>query len=303
MAYTNDMFKGFKDASVVNFIEKFKTDEDCKDYLAHYKWKDGFRCSKCGHTHFWPKKASPYHRVCKCCRHIEPVTSNTLFHKVEFGIRKAFYIILELSSTTQGMPAELLAKRYGINRKTAMLFTKKVRIAMKSSQLYPLKGKCEVDECVIGGKKEGKRGRGASGKMKASIVIEIEGKGIKRAYGMQIKDFPSKGLEKIPDRPIDTSASIAADKWTGYPPMQEKWQLEPKKSRPKENSTFMHRFIQQLKGWLRGIHHHVGEKHLQGYLEEYCFRFNRHLFKEAAFDKLIQRMMGHGHVSYQMIIS
>jgi hypothetical protein len=102
--------------------------------------------------------------------------------------------------------------------------------------------------------------------MKASIVIEIEGKGIKRAYGMQIKDFPSKGLEKIPDRPIDTSASIAADKWTGYPPMQEKWQLEPKKSPQKENSTFMHRFIQQLKRWLRGIHHHVGEKHLQGYL-------------------------------------
>jgi transcription elongation factor Elf1 len=79
------MFKEFKDVCLVNFIEKFKTDEDCKDYLAHYKWKDGFRCSKCGHTHFWPKKASPYHRVCKCCRHIEAVTSNTLFHKVEFG--------------------------------------------------------------------------------------------------------------------------------------------------------------------------------------------------------------------------
>jgi hypothetical protein len=120
---------------------------------------------------------------------------------------------------------------------------------------------------------------------------------------MQIKDFSSKELEKILDRHIDKSARIVADKWTGYSPKQEKWQLELKKSRPKENFTLMHRFIQQLKGWLRGIHHHVSEKHLQGYLDEYCFRFNRYLFKEAAFDKLIQRMMGHGHVSYQMIIS
>jgi len=63
------------------------------------------------------------------------------------------------------------------------------------------------------------------------------------------------------------------------------------KSKPGINFNLMHRFIQQLKGWLRGIHHHASAKYLQGYLDEYCFRFNRHGNKEIIFDKLVSRMV------------
>jgi cell division protein YceG involved in septum cleavage len=63
----------------------------------------------------------------------------------------------------------------------------------------------------------------------------------------------------------------------------------------------MHRFIQQLKGWLRGIHHHASKKYLQGYLDEYCYRFNRHESKNSIFDNAINRMIRHQPVNYNLL--
>ena len=152
------MFEEFKDTSLLHFMNEFKTDDDCRNYLLHYKWEEGFTCSKCRCTKFWTKKGTLYMRVCTGCRHIESITSNTLFHKLKFSIQKAFFILFELSATTKGMSAEMLAKRYNLNRKTIQLFTRKVRMAMSSSGSYSLDGICEVDEAVFGGKEKEEEG-------------------------------------------------------------------------------------------------------------------------------------------------
>ena len=108
---------------------------------------------------------------------------NTLFHDTRFGIDKAFYIVFKMSCTTKSISAEQLSRNLSINRKSALAFQHKVRLAMKSSGQSPLKGQVEVDEAFIGEEEEGKIGRGAENKVQIVIAVEKQGgKGIKRAY-------------------------------------------------------------------------------------------------------------------------
>lgn len=285
------MFELFKGQNIIKFNDTFSTSEKCKVYLENYKWKNGFDCSKCHGTTNW-KGIKPYTKVCKSCRHVESVTANTLFHKVKFDLAKAFMIAFEMSTSSKGSSSVNLSKRYGINQKTAWKFMAKVRKAMTSSKAYSLDGECEVDECFIGGYEEGKVGRGADSKKQVAIAIEKTGKyGIKRAYAVHIKNASSKELGKVFDNHISKEANIKTDKWKGYAPLQKEYKIVQEKSEPKKNFKVMHRFIQGLKSWVRGIYHHVSKAYLQNYLNEYCYRFNRHAFKETIFDNLIQRMM------------
>lgn len=293
----------FKGTNLIEFIDRFSTEEKCKNYLMEMKWKDGFMCDKCGHSHYWTKKDNPYVRVCKGCRHINSITANTLFHKVKFPLRKAFFILFEMSTTTKSCSSIVMARKLGINQKTAWLFMSKTRKAMSSSGAHPLEGVCEVDEILIGGKQEGKRGRGAQGKKKASILIEKDNKGgIKRAYGVKIDDFSTKELRKIFDKHISEKAKIDTDLWRSYTPLKQEWNIEQTKSDPKQNFQSIHRFIQQLKGWIRGVFHTIKNQYLQEYLDEFCFRFNRHLFRENIFNDLLNRMMTHQPVPRTKLI-
>lgn len=285
------MFEQFKGQSIIKFNEVFDTSEKCKNYLANYKWKDGFKCSKCSGTDCW-KGIGPFTKVCKSCRHIESVTSNTLFHKVKFDLKKAFMIVFEMSTSSKGTSSVNLAKKYDINQKTAWKFMVKVRRAMESSKQHPLMGDCELDECFVGGYEEGKVGRGADSKKQVAVVIEKSGEhGIKRAYAVQIENASAKELEKIFVNHISKTAHVKTDKWRGYGPLAKNYTIQQEKSEPKKNFKSMHRFIQGLKSWVRGTYHHVSKHYLQNYLDEYCYRFNRHALKEIIFDNLIQRMV------------
>jgi len=172
----------FKGESLVEFTERFKTDIDCKRYLAELKWKDGYECKRCKHNKATIRK--DYSRCCTRCKTIESATAKTLSHKVKFGIRKAFMIAFELTASTKGMSDSQLARRYGISRPTAWLFTKKLRMAMKSSEQIAMEQDVQVDEFVVGGQEVAKQGRSYdTKKSKAVCAIQLtKNKGIKRVY-------------------------------------------------------------------------------------------------------------------------
>lgn len=157
--------------NLIEFAERFKTDQDCLDYLAELKWTDGFTCVKCGHKGSQVRKNKA--RTCNKCSHIETPTANTLFHKVKFGIKKAFFICFEMSTSTKSLSANYVAVRFGVTEKTARLFMHKVREAMKSSETMPMDGNVHVDEFVIGGKEKGKVGRSYDSNKK-KIVCAVE---------------------------------------------------------------------------------------------------------------------------------
>jgi transposase-like protein len=208
-----------------------------------------------------------------------------------------------MSTTTKGCSSPVIARKLGINQKTAWLFMHKVRIAMASSQQYPILGSCEVDEIMIGGHRKGKPGRGAKDKKKVTVVVEKDNIGrIHRSYCVKIEDFSTQQLQKIFDSHIDKEAQVNTDLWRSYTPLSEQWNITQSKSERTKNFKTVHRFIQQLKGWIRGIYHWISQDHLQGYLDEYCFRLNRHLFKVSIFDILLNRMVDHPPVERVSLI-
>ncbi len=157
----------FKGQNLLQFVEQFKTDSDCLEYLSEIKWHEAYKCLKCGH--FGCQTRVNFSKICNKCSYIESSMANTLFHKVKFGIRKAFYICFEMSTTTKSLSASYVAERFGVTEKTARLFMHKVREAMKSSGTHPIEGDVHIDEFVIGGKEEGKVGRSYDSKKKKIV--------------------------------------------------------------------------------------------------------------------------------------
>lgn len=294
--------ESFKGESIIDFFDKFKTDLDCLEYLASIKWQDDFKCSKCNHTKFTVRKAN-FARDCNLCHYVESPSANTLFHKVKFGIRKAFGIVFEMSATTKSMSSTQMAKRYSISRPTAWLFMHKVRTAMKSSELNPIIGTVYVDEFVYGGRENLKQGRSNDSKKKkivAAVEIADDKGGVKRAYFKRIDDYSSGELSKIFHSHISPQAKVKTDKWTGYKPLKDEYNIEQIKS---NTSDFfeMNTIIHQVKSWLRTVYSWMHEENIEKYLDEYSYRLNRSIHKQTIFDNLITRMMNHKNTSLQSI--
>ncbi len=281
----------FRGQNILNFIKELPDDDSCKAYLAKIKWQDGFTCMKCGHTKGCQK--SGYKYQCYNCQHVESSTANTLFHKVKFGLQKAFCIVFEMSTSSKSVSSIQMGKRFDIRQGTAWYFMQKVRKAMKSSQKYPLSELVHVDEFTVGGKEQGKQGRSYdSKKKKAIIAVELSKKHqVKRVYVQSIDDYSAKSLTPIFEEHISTTAKIVTDKWRGYEPLKKDYNIEQKYSSNGKNFKELHVIIMQLKSWLRAIPTHVTKWHIQAYFDEFCFRINRSQFKQSIFHKTIERMV------------
>ncbi len=293
----------FKGESFIKFTKQFPDDLSCKVYLADIKWVDGYKCKKCGHD-----KASiriDHTRTCTSCKHNESPTANTTFHKVKFGLQKAFYITFEMVNSTKSLSASQVAKRYETSRKTAWLFMHKIRKAMKSSELYPMDGIVHVDEFTIGGKEKGKQGRSYDTKKKkiVSAVELTKSGGIKRVYAIKIDDYSSKSLGILFKKHISLEAKVKTDNWKGYRPLMEKYNITQKLSNNGSSMPEMHIVIHQIKSWIRTIYSWVHPEHVDSYLDEFSFRINRSQFKYSIFHKMMERVILGKHISYQEIIA
>ena len=281
----------FKGQNLIEFSERFKTDEDCKEYLANSKWNAGFTCVKCDHSASQIRKN--FSRTCNRCSHRETASANTLFHKVKFGLRKAFFICFEMSTTTKSLSTRYTGVRFGVTEKTARLFMHKVREAMKSSKNYPMKGVVHVDEFVVGGMEKGKVGRSYdSAKKKVVTALKLTNKGkIKRMYALKIDNFSSKELEKIVEKHIDDKATVTTDLWKGYRPIFKDYDITQIASNNGRNFIALHTMIHQIKSWIRTTYSWVSDFNIDRYLDEFCYRLNRSRSKVNIFNNLIERMV------------
>lgn len=292
----------FKGLNLIEFAERFKTDADCKEYLAFVKWKNGYKCRKCGHEKCQIRK--DFSRTCNICSDTESPSAGTLFHKVKFGLRKAFFICYEMSTTTKGLSALQTAVRYGISRPTARLFMHKIRESMKSSENYPVKGNVQVDEFTSGGKEDGKPGRSYDVKRKKIVcAIELSDKGgVKRFYSLKINDFSSKSLQTIFDKHIDKEAKVTTDQWKGYIPIAREYNITQTPSDKGKNFLILHIMIHKVKSWIRDVYSWVSEYHLNRYLDEFSYRLNRSQTKGTIFHNLIKRMVDHDKICQRNLI-
>ncbi len=292
----------FKGQNIIDFGKVFPDDASCQAYLAQLKWKDGFTCTKCGHTSGCEKSGHKYH--CYRCNHVESATAGTLFHRVRFGLRKAFHIVFEMVNSSKGMSSIQIALRYGIRQPTAWTFMHKVRKAMESSQNYPMTELVHVDEFVVGGMEEGKQGRSYNTqKIKAVVAVELSKKSqVKRVYIKAIDDYSSKSLTPIFEHHISQSAKVITDKWKGYAPLTKQYKIEQIPSNKGKNFTQLHIIIHQIKSWIRTIPTHASKKHINRYFDEFSYRINRSQHKNNIFHNIIQRMVKAQPLTYQLLI-
>lgn len=292
----------FKGQNLIEFAECFKTDEDCKEYLSILKWEEGYICRKCGHKKSQVRK--DFSRTCNICSDTESSTANTLFHKVKFGLRKAFFICFEMSTTTKSLSAMQMSVRYGVQENTARLFMHKVREAMKSNGNNPIKGIVHVDEFVVGGHEESKQGRSYDSKKKKSVcAVELTDDGkVKRFYALKIKDFSAKSLSGIFDKHISKEAKITTDNWKGYRPISKDYNITQIPSESGANFKALHTMIHQIKTWIRTTYSWVSERNIERYFNEFSYRINRSQSKNTIFNNLIKRMVKSENITHKQIL-
>jgi hypothetical protein len=283
--------KIFKGQNLLEVSDYFQSNENRKEYLSKIKWKNVFSCVKCAHLGNQIRK--DYSRTCNKCNHTEAASANTIFHKVIFGFRKAFFIFFEMSTTTKSLSASYVAARFGFTEKTARLFMHKVREAMKLSENHSIQGKVKVDEFVVGGKEKGIVVRSYDTKKKkavCTIAYKEEGK-VKRMYSLKIDDFSAKELSSIFDKHISKEANINADKWKGYKPLMAEYNIKQIDSEHGSNFLKLHTMIHQVKSWIGTPYSWVSSFNIDGYFAEFCYRLNRSNSTINIFNNLIGRMV------------
>lgn len=283
--------KKFIGVNSITFNRQFKDDNDCYEYLSLVKWEYGFICRKCGCKKYYRGK-KPFSRRCLKCKYDESPTVNTMFEKLKFSILVAFHIAFKISTKKKGMSSLELSSEFELRQKTCWLFKQKVQEVMKSSLKSQLTGVIQADEFVIGGPEEGKKGRSKGSKKLIILAIEILEDGVGRAYAEVIENSSAKELGGFLEKYVSKDAEIVTDKWRGYTPLKKKFlKLRQVASDDGKNFKELHIHIMNIKGWLRGIHHHCSKKHMQKYLDEYHFRYNRRSNMRTIFDVLIRKMV------------
>jgi len=215
-----------------------------------------------------------------------------MFDKCKFSLLVAFHIAFKISVRKKGMSSLELSKEFGLRQVTCWRFKRKIQKAMKSSGKYPLEGEVHIDECMIGGPEEHKRGRSHGKKKLVVVALEKLEQGVGRGYAQVIDRASSKDFKPFFETYISKESKVITDEWNGYTPLKQLYpNMEQVPSDSGKGLPDLHIHIMNIKGWLRGIHHHCSREHLQGYLDEFHFRFNRRNNMDTIFNLLLKRMI------------
>jgi len=290
----------------IEFEKMFTTEDQCLDYLKEFRFPEGYSCRKCQHNEYWLNKRGIM--VCKSCRNELSITSGTIFHRSKLPLVIIFRALWWMVAQKNGVSAIGLQRILGLGSyRTAWAWLHKFRRLMVFPGRNKLSGKIEVDETLVGGKKVGKRGRGAEGKSLVVIAVEIMEKGTGRVRMSLISDASKKSLGKFINDNIETGSNLITDGWKGYTGISKKGYHHEIEDKTKmldgeEILPNVHRIASLLKRWLLGTHqNYIGEEYLSYYLDEYTFRYNRRKSNSRGllFQRLIEQGVLHEPVEYK----
>jgi transposase-like protein len=265
--------------TILEFEKRFDSEEACLQYLFELRWPNGFQCPRCCSNEVWQTKRGLY--LCKHCDYQVSITAGTIFHDTHKPLRLWFRAIWHVTSQKYGVSALGLKRVLGLGSyRTAWTWLHKLRVAMVRPGRERLSGILEVDETYIGGEKPGKRGRGAAGKALVLIMAEDDDGKIGRIRLSRIPDASSESLINAIKTSVEPGSTLHTDGWKGYETINnEGYSRSIIRDEPRVGDTLLphaHRVASLLKRWLLGTHQGaVRETHLDYYLDEFTFRFNR----------------------------
>jgi transposase-like protein len=281
--------------TILEFAKRFGTEESCREYLYRIRWRDGFVCPHCGHKGYWIRENRQYQ--CQDCRYRVSVTAGTIFQDARIPLRLWFQAIWQVVCQKHGISALGLQKMLGLKRyETTWNMLHRMRTAMVRPDRERLTGPVQVDEIYIGGPYPGKRGRGAAGKTLVLVVVEDKGGSTGRIRLHKIKDASGGSLIPAVAMSTQPGSEVRTDGWEGYNGLSQSGYVHTVIRETAEVGKNLlplaNRVTSLLKRWLMGTHQgKPAPSHLDYYLDEFVFRFNRRTSKSRGllFYRLIEQ--------------
>jgi Zn ribbon nucleic-acid-binding protein len=293
-----------KEMSLIEFAEKYGTEEKCCEDLFEKRFCGGFLCPKCGHDH-GVKIKTRMSMQCSKCGYQQSAIVGTVMHNSKMPIQKWYYSVYLLTSSKRGMSSKELQRHIKVTYKTAWYVNKRIRAAMEESDnKYSLDGIVSIDESYFSGvqnvsdkdpPKPKKRGRGtAKNKVIVAVSLSKDGHPL-YAKVKVVSNFKAKTIEAFAEENITHNSQIITDGFQSYKSQKLKKDYFHKfenfdKSDNHSDLKWMHIFISNAKAFINGTLHGLNGDSLQSYLNEFCYRFNRRHIPDLVFDKLLRSM-------------
>jgi len=296
--------------TLLEMENRFATEQACREYLTKLRWPTGFTCPACQGKVGW---ADRRHRwTCQDCRRQSTVTAGTIFEGTHLPLQVWFRAVWLVTSQKSGASALGLQRVLGLGSyETAWSWLHKLRRAMVRPGRDRLRGTVEVDEAFVGGVSAGS-GRDGIGKALVTIAAEEEGKGIGRIRLARVPDASTASLHGFIQQSVAPGSTVHTDGWAPYQGLEKlgySHTITRLKGQGKEAAVELlprvHRVASLLKRWLLGTHQGaVGPTHLDYYLDEFAFRFNRRrsASRGKLFFRLLEQAVQVGPVTYETIV-
>lgn len=287
----------------------FSSESDCIAYLEEIRWPKGFTCPACGIIDKAQRIATrPRMLRCRHCHKEVSLTAGTFMHATRVPLQAWFLGAYLVTTQTPGMSAVQFQRQLGLTRyETAFQMLHKLRAGMvrPDQDRIGTDWLVEIDETLVGGRTQGE-GRGVHHKEIVAGAIEVRtrltnAKGEKsrrtvyagRLRLRQVPDRGSKTLSGFVQENVAKGSLVHTDGWGGYEELSslgythEPLVLDGDPERTDAHLPMIHIAFSNLKTWLKGTHHGVGKEHLQAYLDEFVFRFNRRFYPMTAFASIL----------------
>jgi transposase len=293
--------------TLMDFSREFPNDEACLEYLWRSRYSpDGeyALCPRCERSRPFKRYDTSQQRqswTCTACGHHIHPTAGTIFAKSSTSLQLWFFALYVMSSTRCGVSAKQLERELGVTYKTAWRMFNKIRTKLMADEGEPLTGEVEVDETLIGGKirHDARRKRDALGispkqwdnEHKALVFAAVERDGSVRATVLPNSSGPT--LRSAVRATVEPGSSLYTDEWGGYRTLEDDYSHFTIRHRDRiyvdgdTHTQSVEGFFGLLKNALRGVHHGVSRQWLQGYLNEYCWRYNNRGDRNDMFRSLL----------------
>jgi len=286
--------------SLLEWQKRYGTEKVCAAAIAKYRWPQGFICPRCGNDSAWYITTRKVYQ-CSACRHQVSVTAGTLFHSTNLPLVKWFWAIYLVAADKGGISALRLSKHVDVSWPTARSMLKKIRTAMAHrDSIYRLfDALIELDDTYVGGKKSGKRGRGAKGKKPILVAVENRGKAAGFVAMKAVETVSGETIKSFLESHLNHGQQVRTDALPAMNIVNKTHQHDKKVTPPEEVSSWLplvHIVIGNMKTFLNGTFHGVTHKYLQEYLDEFCYRFNRRFWEHELPLRLLNACLSHAPV-------
>lgn len=280
-----------KPITLRQFYAMFPDDDACLDYLFKQRFGDVHVCPKCGsQTKFHRLAAEKAYSCQVCAHHIHPMV-DTPFEQTHMPLQNWFYAMYLFTSTRHGVSAKELQRQFGCSYKSAWRMGHEIRKYLAEIDgTTPIDGEVEVDETYVGGRRKGKRGRGASGKTVVLGMQDRDGDLIAKV----VPDVKKATLTAEIEAHVVKGSTVHTDELRSYNDVASSGYTHKRVehsageyARDGSHVNHVEGFFSILKRSILSTHLHVSRKYLQNYLAEFEFRHNRRAEPRSMFLRLI----------------